>query len=35
MEKNGVSVKLLRPVDFEIAYGVYPDMKQHAWKGDD
>ena len=35
MEKNGVSVELLRPVDFEIAYGVYPDMKQHGWKGDD
>ncbi len=35
MEKNGVSVDALRPVDYEIAYGVYPDMREHGWSGDD
>lgn len=35
MEKNGISVKVLRPVDFVIAYGVYPDMAEHGWKNDD
>ena len=27
MEKNGVSVEVIRPIDHNIAYGVYPDMK--------
>lgn len=35
MEKNGVSVKVLRPVDCSIAYGVYPDMAEHGWDKDD
>ena len=35
MNKNGVNVEVLRPVDFEIAYGVYPDMREHGWKRDD
>ena len=35
MEKNGVSVKLLRPVDYNIAYGVYPDMVKHGWVKDE
>jgi len=35
MEKNGVSVKVLRPVDYSIAYGVYPDMAEHGWDKDD
>lgn len=35
MKKNKVSVELLRPVDFEVAYGVYPDMREHGWKDDD
>jgi multimeric flavodoxin WrbA len=35
MEKNGVSVELLRPVDFDIAYGVYPDMTEQGWDHDD
>ena len=35
MEKNGVTVDELRPVDFDIAYGVWPDMtKQGADKDD-
>ena len=35
MEKNGVSVEELRPVDYDIAYGVQPDMKEHGWERDD
>ncbi len=35
MEKNGVSVEVLRPVDYDIPYGVYPDMTEHGWKRDD
>jgi len=31
MEKNGVIVEVLRPVDYEIAAGVYPDMTKHGW----
>ena len=35
MEKNGVSVDSLRPVDFDLAFGVYPDMTEHGWSKDD
>ncbi len=35
MEKNGIAVEDLRPVDFEIAYGVWPDMTEHGWDRDD
>lgn len=35
MEKNGVTVESLRPVDFNIAYGVYPDMTDQGWDVDD
>jgi multimeric flavodoxin WrbA len=35
MEKNGVSVEVLRPVDHSIAYGVWPDMTEHGWQRDD
>ncbi|MGI9345670.1 MAG: flavodoxin family protein [Gammaproteobacteria bacterium] len=35
MEKNGVSVTTLRPVDYQVASGVYPDMTQFGWKQDD
>jgi len=34
MEKSGVGVEVLRPVDHDIAYGVYPDMTEHGWKTD-
>lgn len=34
MEKNGVSVEVLRPVDFNIAYGVWGDMTEHGWQED-
>ena len=35
MEKNGVAVEVLRPVDYDIAYGVWPDMTEHGWEKDD
>jgi multimeric flavodoxin WrbA len=35
MEKNGVDVEVIRAVDFEIAPGVYPDMKERGWDEDD
>jgi len=35
MEKNAVMVEVLRPVDFNIAYGVYPDMTTQGWETDD
>ena len=34
LEKNGVSVEVLRPVDHPIAYGVWPDMTEHGWSED-
>jgi len=34
MEKNGVTVEALRPVDFDIAYGVYSDMTTQGWDTD-
>ena len=35
LEKNGVSVEVVRPVDFEIPCGVYPDMTEHGWESDE
>jgi len=35
MEKNGVTVDELRPVDHRIATGVWPDMSEHGWDTDD
>jgi len=35
MEKNGVTCEVLRPVDYDIAFGVWPDMTEHGWKKDD
>lgn len=34
MEKNGVSVEVVRAIDHDIAFGVWPDMKEHGWKKD-
>ncbi len=34
LEKNGVSVDVLRAVDYDIAYGVWPDMTEHGWEND-
>ncbi len=35
MEKNGMRTDVIRPVDHEIANGLYPDMKEHGWVKDD
>ncbi len=35
MEKNGISVEVLRPIDYDIAIGVWPDMTEHGWDKDD
>ncbi|MFW6089739.1 MAG: flavodoxin family protein [Gemmatimonadota bacterium] len=35
MERNGVAVEVIRPVDHEIASGVYPDMTEYGWERDD
>ena len=35
MEKNGVSVETIRPVDHYLAPGVYPDMTEQGFESDD
>lgn len=35
METNGVAVQMLRPVDYELPPGVYPDMREHGFDRDD
>lgn len=35
MGKNGVTTEVLRPVDYDIAPGVYPDMTDHGFERDD
>lgn len=35
MEINGLHLEVLRPVDYEIAGGVYPDMTEKGWERDD
>ena len=35
MERNGVTVEIVRPVDYNIAFGVWPNMKEHGWPEDD
>lgn len=35
MEKQGVTVDVVRAVDHDIANGVYPDMTEHGWDQDD
>jgi multimeric flavodoxin WrbA len=35
MEANGVKTEVLRPVDFDLAPGVYPDMTEHGFERDD
>ena len=34
-EKNGVSTEIIRPVDYNIAPGVYPDMTEHGFEEDE
>ncbi|MGA7296377.1 MAG: flavodoxin family protein [Rhodanobacteraceae bacterium] len=35
MHKHGVQTELLRPVDYDLAPGVYPDMTEHGASKDD
>jgi len=35
MEKQGVSVEVIRPIDHKIATGVYPDMREQGWEYDE
>ncbi len=35
MRGQGVDVEVLRPVDFDVANGVYHDMTEHGWAKDD
>ena len=35
MEKHGVGVEVIRPIDHDIATGVYQDMREHGWKTDE
>ncbi len=35
MEKHGVQTELIRPIDHQIATGVYPDMTKHGWDVDE
>jgi multimeric flavodoxin WrbA len=35
MERNGVSVEVVRAVDHDIATGVWPDMTEHGWEVDE
>ncbi len=34
MERRGVQTKVLRPIDHDIATGVWPDMTEHGWDTD-
>lgn len=34
-EANEVSTEIIRPVDHNIAFGVYPDMTEHGWDNDE
>ncbi|CAN5332060.1 flavodoxin family protein [soil metagenome] len=35
MEANHVQTETIRAVDHQIAFGVYPDMKEHGWDKDE
>ncbi len=35
MEKNGIAVEVIRPIDHQIATGVYGDMTEHGWGVDE
>jgi len=35
MEGCGVKTEMIRPVDYDIAFGVYPDMTEHGWEKDE
>ncbi len=35
MQKHGVTTEVIRPIDHDIATGVWPDMREHGWKTDE
>jgi multimeric flavodoxin WrbA len=35
MAENGVACETMRPVDYHLAPGVWPDMTEHGWERDD
>ncbi len=35
MKANGIKVDVIRPVDYQVAFGVSPDMKEEGWDYDD
>ncbi|MEX0820624.1 MAG: flavodoxin family protein [Rhodothermales bacterium] len=35
MDRNGVKTEVIRPVDHDLAFGVYPDMTDHGWEADE
>lgn len=35
MRASGIATELIRPIDFDIATGVNPDMTEHGWESDD
>ncbi|MCA1788826.1 MAG: flavodoxin family protein [Thioalkalivibrio sp.] len=35
MEANGIKTEMLRPVDYQLPPGVYPDMTKHGFERDD
>ena len=35
MEKEGVKTEVIRPIDHDIATGVYPDMREKGWEADE
>lgn len=35
MKKHGVNVEIIRPIDHDIATGVYPDMREQGWDSDE
>lgn len=34
MQKNGVEVEIIRTIDYQVASGVQPDMREHGWAED-
>ncbi|MBK6264692.1 flavodoxin family protein [Marivirga sp. S37H4] len=34
MDANGVDTTMIRAVDHDIAFGIYPDMREHGWSND-
>src|SRR5947209_14243314 len=35
LERHGVTTELIRPIDHDIAIGVWPDMREHGWRNDE